>query len=107
AIPYQFRDIDQLRVYLDSDLGKELSGDLSKIGILGLDLWSRPLRQITNSRAPIKSPADLKGMKLRVPNNPLWVEFFGAMGAAPTPMAFAEVYNALQLKVVDGQENPV
>ena len=46
-------------------------------------------------------------MKLRVPNNPLWVEFFGAMGAAPTPMAFAEVYNALQLKVVDGQENPV
>ncbi|AYM12566.1 DctP family TRAP transporter solute-binding subunit [Agrobacterium tumefaciens] len=107
AIPYQFRDIDQLRVYLDSDLGKELSGDLSKIGILGLDLWSRPLRQITNSKAPIKSPADLKGMKLRVPNNPLWVEFFGAMGAAPTPMAFAEVYNALQLKVVDGQENPV
>jgi TRAP-type transport system periplasmic protein len=89
AIPYQFRDIDQLRVYLDSDLGKELSTDLSKIGILGLDLWSRPLRQITNS------------------NNPLWVEFFCAMGAAPTPMAFAEVYNALQLKVVDGQENPV
>lgn len=107
AIPYQFRDIDQLRVYLDSELGKELSGDLSKIGILGLDLWSRPLRQITNSKAPIKSPVDLKGMKLRVPNNPLWVEFFGAMGAAPTPMAFAEVYNALQLKVVDGQENPV
>ena len=42
-----------------------------------------------------------------MPNNPLWVEFFGKMGAAPTPMAFAEVYNALQLKVVDGQENPV
>ncbi|WP_407813643.1 TRAP transporter substrate-binding protein DctP, partial [Staphylococcus aureus] len=46
-------------------------------------------------------------MKLRVPNNPLWVEFFGAMGAAPTPMAFAVVYNSLQLKVVGGQENPV
>jgi len=107
AIPYQFRDIDQLRAYLDSDLGTELAGDLSNIGITGLDLWSRPLRQITNSKQPITSPDDLKGMKLRVPNNPLWVEFFGAMGAAPTPMAFAEVYNALQLKVVDGQENPI
>lgn len=107
AIPYQFRDIEQLRAYLDSDLGQELQSDLGKIGIQGLDLWSRPLRQITNSKVAITSPADMKGMKLRVPNNPLWVEFFGAMGAAPTPMAFAEVYNALQLKVVDGQENPV
>lgn len=107
AIPYQFRDIQQLRTYLDSDLGQELQSDLGKIGIKGLDLWSRPLRQITNSKLAITSPADMKGMKLRVPNNPLWVEFFGAMGAAPTPMAFAEVYNALQLKVVDGQENPI
>lgn len=107
AIPYQFRDIKQLRSYLDSDLGQELQSDLSKIGIKGLDLWSRPLRQITNSKVAITSPADMKGMKLRVPNNPLWVEFFGAMGAAPTPMAFAEVYNALQLRVVDGQENPI
>lgn len=107
AIPYQFRDIKQLRTYLDSDLGQELQSDLSKIGIKGLDLWSRPLRQITNSKIAITSPADMKGMKLRVPNNPLWVEFFGAMGAAPTPMAFAEVYNALQLRVVDGQENPI
>jgi len=107
AIPYQFRDIEQLRAYLDSDLGQELQSDLGNIGIKGVDLWSRPLRQITNSKLPVTSPADMKGMKLRVPNNPLWVEFFGAMGAAPTPMAFAEVYNALQLKVVDGQENPI
>ncbi|MBD8555270.1 DctP family TRAP transporter solute-binding subunit [Rhizobium sp. CFBP 8762] len=107
AIPYQFRDIQQLRNYLDSELGQELQSDLTKIGIQGVDLWSRPLRQITNSKVAITSPDDMKGMKLRVPNNPLWVEFFGAMGAAPTPMAFAEVYNALQLKVVDGQENPI
>ena len=81
-----------------SEPGKELTAELDKIGIKGLDLWSRPLRQITNSKLPITKPEDLKGMKLRVPNNPLWVEFFGAMGAAPTPMAFAEVYNALQLR---------
>lgn len=107
AVPYLFKDVDQLRAYLDSDMGQELQSDLADIGIVGLDLWSRPLRQITNSKLPITQPDDLKGMKLRVPNNPLWVEFFGAMGAAPTPMAFAEVYNALQLGVVDGQENPV
>ena len=62
---------------------------------------------MTNSKLPITKPADLAGLKFRVPNNPLWVEFFKKMGAAPTPMAFAEVYNALQLKVVDGQENPI
>ena len=107
AVPYTFTDAAQLRTYLDSELGQELTSDLEKIGIKGLDLWSRPLRQITNSKLPITKPEDLAGLKLRVPNNPLWVEFFGAMGAAPTPMAFAEVYNALQLKVVDGQENPV
>ena len=56
---------------------------------------------------PIEKPEDLAGLKFRVPNNPLWVEFFKKLGAAPTPMAFAEVYNALQLKVVDGQENPI
>ncbi len=81
--------------------------DLDKIGIKGIDLWPRPFRQMTNSRRPITSPKDLAGLKFRVPNNPLWVEFFGKMGASPTPMAFAEVYNALQLKVVDGQENPI
>ena len=107
AVPYLFDGTDQLRAYLDSDLGEELRTDLSKIGIVGVDLWSRPLRQITNSKRPITGPDDLKGLKLRVPNNPLWVKFFGAMGAAPTPMAFSEVYNALQLGVVDGQENPV
>lgn len=107
AVPYLFDDVEQLRAYLNSPLGEELRGDLSKIGIMGLDLWSRPLRQITNSKRPITKPDDLKGLKLRVPNNPLWVKFFGAMGAAPTPMAFSEVYNALQLGVVDGQENPV
>ena len=107
AVPYLFDDVSQLRAYLDNEPGKELTAELDKIGIKGLDLWSRPLRQITNSKLPITKPDDLKGIRLRVPNNPLWVEFFGAMGAAPTPMAFAEVYNALQLGVVDGQENPV
>ncbi len=107
SIPYLFDDNAQLRAYLAGPLGQELLADLNGIGIRGLSLWQRPFRQMTNSRKPIQSPQDLAGMKFRVPNNPLWVEFFSKMGAAPTPMAFGEVYNALQLRVVDGQENPI
>jgi TRAP-type transport system periplasmic protein len=107
SVPYLFNDNAQLRTYLAGPLGVELLNDLSSIGLKGMSLWQRPFRQMTNSKKPIQSPQDLAGMKFRVPNNPLWVEFFSKMGAAPTPMAFGEVYNALQLKVVDGQENPV
>ncbi|MFL0692843.1 MAG: DctP family TRAP transporter solute-binding subunit [Agrobacterium tumefaciens] len=107
SIPYLFDDEAQLRSYLAGEPGKELIADLDAIGIKGINLWPRPFRQMTNSKLPIEKPEDLAGLKFRVPNNPLWVEFFGKMGAVPTPMAFAEVYNALQLKVVDGQENPI
>jgi tripartite ATP-independent transporter DctP family solute receptor len=107
SIPYLFDDEAQLRSYLSGEPGQELIADLGNIGIKGINLWPRPFRQMTNSKHPIEKPEDLSGLKFRVPNNPLWVEFFKKMGAAPTPMAFAEVYNALQLKVVDGQENPI
>lgn len=107
SIPYLFDDTAQLRSYLKGPEGKELIADLDKIGVKGLGIWPRPFRQMTNSKRPITAPSDLAGLKFRVPNNALWVEFFKKMGAAPTPMAFAEVYNALQLKVVDGQENPL
>ena len=95
-----------MRAYLAGEQGQELIADLDNIGIKGLSLWTRPFRQMTNSKHPIEKPG-FGRLKFRVPNNPLWVEFFKKLGAAPTPMAFAEVYNALQLKVVDGQENPM
>jgi TRAP-type transport system periplasmic protein len=107
SVPYLFDDTTQLRSYLAGAPGQELLGELNGIGIKGLMLWQRPFRQMTNSRRAITQPQDLAGMKFRVPNNPLWMEFFAKLGAVPTPMAFGEVYNALQLKVVDGQENPI
>jgi tripartite ATP-independent transporter DctP family solute receptor len=107
SIPFLFDDTKQLLAYLNSDLGAELSADLAKINIRTLAYWHRPFRQITNSKRPITSPADMSGLRFRVPSNPLWVEFFKAVGAAPVPMAFGEVYTALQMGVVDGQENPV
>lgn len=107
SVPYLFDDINQFREFLNGELGDELLQSLEELGIKGLGFWTRSFRQITNSVRPITSPADLKGVKLRVPNNPIYVDFFKEAGAAPTPMAFGEVYNALQLKTIDGQENPV
>lgn len=107
SIPYMFDNTDQFLKFLNDQPGQQLLTGLDKLGIKGLGLWTRSFRQITNSKKAIYVPADLKGIKLRVPNNPLWVEFFKEAGAVPTPMAFGEVYNALQLNTIDGQENPV
>ena len=107
SIPYMFDDFDQLVEFVNSDVGTQLKSGVANIGIEPLALWTRSFRQITNSKRPITQPDDLKGVILRVPNNALWVEFFTACGATSTPMSFSEVYNALQLKTLDGQENPV
>ena len=107
SIPYMFDNTNQFLKFLNDQPGQQLLSGLDKLNIKGLGLWTRSFRQITNSKRPIQTPEDLKGVKLRVPNNPLWVEFFKEAGAVPTPMAFGEVYNALQLKTIDGQENPV
>ncbi|WP_244444943.1 DctP family TRAP transporter solute-binding subunit [Oceanobacillus jeddahense] len=107
SIPYLFDDTDQFVDFLNSDLSEELLHSVEDMDIKGLGYWTREFRQITNSVQPITDPADLDGIKLRVPNNSLWVEFFADAGTATTPMDFGEVYNALQLGTIDGQENPV
>jgi TRAP-type transport system periplasmic protein len=107
SIPYLFDDKDQFVSFLNGDLGAQLLDSVSELKIQGLGYWTRDFRQITNSKNPITKPEDLNGIKLRVPNNPLWVEFFKGTGAVTTPMDFGEVYNALQLKTIDGQENPI
>jgi tripartite ATP-independent transporter DctP family solute receptor len=68
---------------------------------------TRTAREVTNNQKPINTPADLKGLKIRVPGNPLWTDFFGSLGASPTTMAFSEVFTGLQTGTIDGQENPV
>lgn len=107
SLPYVFDDFDQYVSYLEGEPGQTLLDSLDKLDTEGLAMMTRTFRQTTNSQRPITSPADLEGMKLRVPNNELWVKFFEALGANPTPMDFTEVYTALQLGVIDGQENPV
>ncbi|WP_018921986.1 DctP family TRAP transporter solute-binding subunit [Salsuginibacillus kocurii] len=107
SVPYLFDDQDQYLDLLNDELALQLLDDIDVLDIEGLTYWPRNFRQITNSVNPINEPSDLEGLDIRVPNNPLWVEFFEEAGASPTPMDFGEVYNALQLGTIDGQENPV
>lgn len=107
SVPYMFDDSQQLQDYLNSDTGIELFNRVEEMGITCLGRWTRSFRQVTNSVNPITCPADLEGLTLRTPNNTLFVDFFKACGVNVTPMAFGEVYNALQLNTLDGQENPV
>ena len=72
-----------------------------------LDWWDNGIRHITNSKRSINVPADLKGLKIRTPADPMTVDIFQALGAATQQIAFGELYIALQQGVVDGQENPL
>ena len=107
SLPYLFKNYDEFMNFLEGSPGQELLVSLDRLNSVGLALMIRTFRNVTNSVRPIETPADFQGLKLRVPNNRLWVEFFGSLGADPTPMDFKEVYTALQLKTIDGQENPV
>ena len=105
-IPYIFRDPEHMRKVLNGPVGEELAASLLKSGIRVLGWWERGPRMLTANK-PVKALADVKGMKIRVPEIPVSVESWRAFGANPTPMAFGEVYSGLQQKVIDAQENPL
>ncbi|UEM01694.1 DctP family TRAP transporter solute-binding subunit [Skermanella rosea] len=107
SLPYLFSDYDQLRSYLRGAPGQELLGSLDRFKVVGLGMMLRTFRNTTTRDRAITRVEDFQGLKLRVPNNQLFVRLFRALNANPTPMAFSEVYTALQLGAIDGQENPV
>ncbi|WP_071705356.1 DctP family TRAP transporter solute-binding subunit [Murdochiella vaginalis] len=107
SVPYMFDDQKQLLSFLNSNIADGLFSRLENMNIKSVGRWTRSFRQITNSKRPITCAKDLEGLVLRVPNNSLYVEFFSSLGTVTTPMNFSEVYNALQLQTLDGQENPV
>ena len=105
--PFMFRDLDHWRKFRESDLFSELAqGYKDATGHEVVTLTYYGQRHVTSNK-PILKPGDMEGLKIRVPNAPLYKMFPEAVGANPTPMAFAEVYLALQQKVVDAQENPL
>lgn len=105
-LPFLFKDMEQVARVLDGPVGKKLDAALAKKNLVVIGWWENGFRHITNSRRPINVPDDLKGLKIRVPEGNVFVETFNSYGASATPMSFGELYSALQLKTVDGQENP-
>jgi tripartite ATP-independent transporter DctP family solute receptor len=107
-IPYLFPSLLVAYRVLEGPFGKELAQEcLHKTGMRILTYSQVGFRNFTNSARVVKSPADLKGLKLRVMENPVYMNLVKSMGAAPTPIPWPETYTALQQKVVDGQENPI
>jgi TRAP-type transport system periplasmic protein len=108
GIPYLFKDSATAWKVLDGKFGQELSKALvEKTGIRILAYGENGFRHFTNSKREIKRPADMKGLKMRVQENPAHVKMVSAMGGIPVPMAWTEVYTSLQQGVLDGQENPL
>ena len=104
-MPFLFKDRAHAYRSLDS-VGMEMGKPLEAKGIKLLGYMENGIRHMTNNVRPIKTPADMKGLKIRVMNNKVYVEMMKSLGASPTPMALAELYSAMQAGVVDGQENP-
>lgn len=108
GIGFAFPDYDLVWKALDGDLGAYVRAQIAKANLVAMDrIWDNGFREITSSTKPITTPDDLKGFKIRVPVSPLWTSMFKAFDAAPASINFAEVYSALQTKVVEGQENPL
>ncbi|MFI4888077.1 MAG: TRAP transporter substrate-binding protein [Burkholderiales bacterium] len=106
-IPFLFRDAAHARAVLDGPIGQEMLEKFEPKGIEALAWGENGFRNMTNSKHPVRVPADLKGLKMRTMENPVHIEAYRAFGIIPTPMAFTEVYTALQQGTVDGQENPL
>jgi tripartite ATP-independent transporter DctP family solute receptor len=105
--PYMFRDFDHWQAYVNSDLFDEIAqGYQDATGNVPLAMNYYGRRHVT-SNEPINTPEDMQGLKIRTPNAPMYMMFPEAVGANPTPIAFSEVYLALQQGVVDAQENPL
>jgi TRAP-type transport system periplasmic protein len=106
-IPFLFRDYAHARAVLDGPIGQDMLKTFEPKGIEALAWGENGFRNMTNSRHPVNSPEDLKGLKMRTMENPVHIQAYRAFGIIPTPMAFTEVFTALQQGTVDGQENPL
>jgi len=105
-MPYLFSNTENAFAAMDGEVGERFNGMLEKVGIKNLGYSFNGLRSITNSVRPINEPADLKGMKVRVMESPVFIDFFETLGANATPMSFNELFTGLQQGTVEAQENP-
>ncbi len=106
-LPFIFSSREHAYKVLDGEIGQGLLQKFNDIGIVGLAFWENGFRHLTNSKRPVNSVKDIKGLKIRTMENEVHQAAFKELGADPTPMAWGEVYTALQQGTIDGQENPV
>ncbi len=106
-IPFLFRDYAQARAVLDGPIGQDLLQKFPAKNLIALAWAENGFRHMTNSKRSVALPDDLKGLKMRTMENPVHIQAYKAFGIIPTPMAFTEVFTALQQGTVDGQENPL
>ena len=103
-LPFMFKNVEAVDAFQTSDAGVAMKESMVKRGLLGLQFWHNGMKQISANK-PLVTPADAAGLKFRVQPSEVIKAQFEAIGASPQPMAFSEVYGALQTGVVDGQEN--
>ena len=103
-LPFMFRNIDAVNAFQQSEVGQAMKDSMQRRGLAGLQFWHNGMKQIS-STTPLIHPDDARGQKFRVQSSDVLIAQMEALGASPQPMAFAEVYGALQTGVVDGQEN--
>jgi len=106
-LPFLFRDAAHAYAVLDGEIGRGLLAQFEAVGIKGLAFWENGFRHVTTGKRPIRGPADLKGLKIRVMENRVHQAAFRQLGADATPMAWGEVFTSLQQGLLDAQENPI
>jgi tripartite ATP-independent transporter DctP family solute receptor len=107
GLPFLFAKPEQAYTVLDGEIGDQVAADLLKRGVRVLAYWENGFRHISNNKRPIVKPDDLKGLKIRTPEDKMTIAIFKALGANPAPLAFGELYMALSQGLFDGQENPI
>lgn len=107
GLPFLFRDLDHAYKVVDGPVGDKINDAAKAKGLVVLALWDNGIRHTSNNKRPIVKPEDLAGIKVRTPPDTITLDIFRALGANPGPLAFSELYIALQQGVFDGQENPL
>ena len=107
ALPFQFEDFDDAWDFMDSDIEAEAEAGLVDQNMRVLAHYCNGFRCVTNSKGPVETPDDMKGMLIRTPENPVIMATMSALGANPQPLSFSELYQALQQGTYDAQENPI
>lgn len=105
ALPFLFRSVEHMRKVVDGEIGEEILAAFEPHDMIGLAFYDSGARSFYNSKRAISTPADMKGLKIRVQQSDLFIAMVEAMGGNPTPMPFGEVYSGLQTGVIDGAEN--